>query len=92
MKPLELVMYDKCWHDWAECPFRRRAYAKRLTDAELAAELYRQEALCRHEYWIETVRNVDGDYTDLERDAQKVMDDLVNTLYRFATHPHWDEP
>ncbi|MGN6403530.1 hypothetical protein [Sinomonas sp.] len=49
--------------------------AKRLTDSELAAEVWCQET----EFRAAVIR---GDYPDLDRLA---------TTARFATHPHYDE-
>jgi hypothetical protein len=63
---------------------------KRLTDAELAAEYWAMDSRCRHEQWIETVRGED-DYTDDEARGQLRMYDHLNTFYRFATTPSYDE-
>jgi len=66
------------------------ALAKRLTDAELAAEYHAQDGKCRHEQWIEAVRGED-DYEDWERAAQSRMYEQLTALHRFATIPAYDE-
>lgn len=91
-KPLELVVYDlnSNHHLRAKShPRSATARAKRLTDAELAAEYHSWDSICRREQWIEAVRG--DDYTDRERRGQDQLYERLNTLYRFATHPHYDE-
>jgi len=66
------------------------AQAKRLSDAELAAEYHAQYSKCRDEQWIETLRDED-DYTDTERAAQSTMYEWLSMLHRLATLPHYDE-
>lgn len=69
----------------------RMSQEKRLTDSELAAEYHAQDAKCRHEQWIETVRG-DDDYEDWERAAQSRMYEQLTAIHRFATIPAYDEP
>lgn len=98
MKPLELTVYPKLerplyghqiegYRQQVKAEIELRE-AKRFTDAELAAEYYRMDGLCRKEQWIEAVRD---DYCEAERRGQAMMYDRLNTLYRFATLPHYDE-
>lgn len=54
--------------------------AKRLTDAELAAEYWQACAV------LSTVLNLNEEY-DLHDEAAM----YATTLERFATHPHYDE-
>jgi hypothetical protein len=74
---------------WDFTLFGPDLFDKRLTDAELAAEYHSWDSLCRREQWIETVQG--DEYTERERRGQKRMYDRLNTIYRFATHPHHDE-
>lgn len=67
----------------------RPARAKRLTDAELAAEYWKLAEQCRYEQWIESVRAFDGDeLSDWEKAGAERKYAALDTLYRFATTPH----
>lgn len=99
MKTLELTVYPKMgsiyFDEQANCMWSTSmadglAEEKRITDGELAAEYYAQDAKCRHEQWIETVRG-DDDYEDWERAAQSRMYEQLTALHRFATLPNYDE-
>ena len=100
MKPLELQVFPllkRPRYGYGIDPYREQwkrerkvILSKRLKDAELAAEYYAQDAQCRHEQWIETVRG-DDDYEDWERAMQSRMYDRLSALHRFATLPHYDE-
>lgn len=59
---------------------------KRLTDAELAAEVWRAEADWRNAYRSAPMPQI-GNWAHNQFDAQ----DRIHTLHRFATHPHHDE-
>jgi hypothetical protein len=77
-KPLELVVHDLASnaHLVAKShPRSATARKKRLTDAELAAEVWCHET----EFRAAMIR---GDYPALDRLA---------TIARFATHSHYDE-
>jgi hypothetical protein len=82
-KPLELTVYEIDRSEpsmvvvdgfWAYRPYDP---AKRLTDAELAAEVWKQEAS------VTTVEAMGG--TPIRTLA------ALNTIHRFATRPHYDE-
>jgi hypothetical protein len=77
MKPLELVWYG----DFRDDGNGLRTFHgpdKRFTDAELAATFY------GHEY-TRLIIERDGLYSEGDLRGQG------KTLYRFATHPHYDE-
>lgn len=108
MKALDLQVYERTddgdYLDVAASDGRRYVIAqedvdvycmtKALTDAELAAEYWSQDSQCRHENWIQTVREIDGDgdYTAAEKAAASVMYEWLSSLHRFATLPDYDEP
>jgi hypothetical protein len=70
-------------------PYAVLARPVRFSDAELAAEYHKQDAKCRKEQWVESVRF--EDYGDSDRELQAKLYDQLNTLHRFATQPHFDE-
>lgn len=105
-RPLELVVYERVpgrpgrEHTynspdglWAYPASHADGYAldKRLTAAELASEYWSQDAQCRKEQWIETVRG-DDDYEDWERAMQSRMYERLSALHRFATMDDYDAP
>lgn len=65
------------------------AYSKHLTDAECAAELWREHAL-----WTEAFmgrESPDPEVAAHSRSELPVVRDRSDTWHRFATHPHADE-
>lgn len=89
-KPLELKTYrrvapgeDGFWE------YRQRvikAKQKRLTDPELAAEYFRAEYFRYRAEWQQLSSGM-----NFPDEAWTTQLDQLNTLYRFATHPHYDE-
>jgi len=89
MKPLVLHIYEK--HPAMDAYFFRGSYvpcaiiavAKRLADAELAAEYHAQQ--------MEAARAVDRAYPWGESDETEIETARIYVLHRFATLPHFDE-
>jgi hypothetical protein len=88
-KPLELTIYPMTCNHLGEVKYQAAhdglhleqvhelIESKRLTDVELAAEFWKQEAQ------VTTVEAMGG--TPIRNLA------ALKTIHRFATHPHYDE-
>lgn len=70
----------------------RLSYRKRLTDAELAAEVHSQRetwaAALYDDVYARYVED-EGELTSMKERFE--MGEKAKTLYRFATRPHYDE-
>ncbi|WP_104087081.1 hypothetical protein [Arthrobacter sp. GMC3] len=96
MKALALTIYPKLQYPRSGheiMPYRERKLrenmlrkAKRLTDAELAAEYYKARAAYEKTKFNELSSG--DDFTD-ERWA--MVEEPLNIIHRFATLPHYDE-
>ena len=93
-KPLELRIFpplrlagdrpkDRLKLEFAKGAERRKSEAKRLTDAELAAEHW-----CYCTLWFAAVRDDDG-YDGAPETRER--DRRAKVLERFATFPHYDD-
>ena len=85
-RPLVLTVYDLDAFPHLVAKARGAARAKRLTDAELAAEWHDWVAHMKHLQWSEL-----SSEEPLTDEQWAPVHARAMTLWRFATHPHYDE-
>ena len=86
-RPLVLTVYDLDAFPHLVAKARGAGRAKRLTDAELAAEYHSQ---CVDERMALAPPRYGGCSCHSAKDYARI-EQIALTLWRFATHPHYDE-